>query len=154
MYTCGSMIQSTKYHSSHRVGSAPGVPPELGCPPRDLVRAPADRAQLEGLQQRPGVEPALVTAAVAASHHSVRDQPREPRQNRSSIVNIHLSVYLSCHVRYVPVAELAGVHEFYLRPVGHLGVVVLLEDVSTSLATVILSPTLRLRHLAWIQSMI
>ena len=55
---------------------------------------------------------------------------------------------------YVPVAELVGVHEFYLRPVGHLGVVVLLEDVSTGLATVTLSPTLRLSHMAWIQSMI
>ena len=55
---------------------------------------------------------------------------------------------------YVPVAELAGVHELYLRPVGHLGVVVLLEDVRTGLATVILSPTLRLSHMAWIQSII
>ena len=55
---------------------------------------------------------------------------------------------------YVPVAELVGVHELYLRPVGHLGVVVLLEDVRTGLATVILSPTLRLSHMAWIQSMI
>ena len=80
LYTCGSMIQNSKYHSSHRVGSAPGVPPELGGRPRDVVRAPADRAQLEGLQQRPGVEPALVTAAVAASHHAVRDKPREPRE--------------------------------------------------------------------------
>ena len=62
--------------------------------------------------------------------------------------------YLSVRVYYVPAAELAGVHELYLRPVGHLGVVVLLEDVSTGLATVILSPTLRLSHMAWIQSMI
>ena len=55
---------------------------------------------------------------------------------------------------HVPAAELVGVHELYLRPVGHLGVVVLLEDVRTGLATVILSPTLRLSHMAWIQSMI
>ena len=48
---------------------------------------------------------------------------------------------------HVPAAELAGVHELYLRPVGHLGVVVLLEDVRTGLATVTLSPTLRLSHM-------
>ena len=45
-----------------------------------------------------------------------------------------------------PVAELVGVHELYLRPVGHLGVVVLLEDVRPGLAAVTLSPTLTQSH--------
>ena len=54
-------------------------------------------------------------------------------------------LYVCCvYVYQVPAAELVGVHELYLRPVGHLGVVVLLEDVRPGLAAVTLSPTLRL----------